>query len=253
MNRPSYETSSFRIHQRRLLPGAEEETSNSRRNTSIRNTQAGAAAQPEPDRVVCRPGASDAPGAAPAPGLAQERGARRGCRQSWGPSPSAWLPRGSGRWGWEGAGTAWSCSMTPPTPVVTMCPPGPSKGHCPGTRPPGRVQDPHTGGTHSGLWKDALTAGRARPARRVRAGEAEVPPPQADGRCERARGGGCLWGLRAQPEMLPPAGQHAVAMAMTGAAPNSLPVPLCVPVPRPTPRTQGAPGAPVEGGCSSPA
>lgn len=129
----------------------------------------------------------------PGSGPAQEPGARRGCRQSWGPSPSARLSCGSGRRGREGAGTACGCSMTPPTPVVTMFPPGPSKGHCPGTRSPGRVQDPRTGGTHSGLRKDALTAGRAGSACRVRAGEAEVPPPQADERRERARR------FRAQP------------------------------------------------------
>ena len=80
-----------------------------------------------------------------------------------------------------------------PTPVVTMFPPGPSKGHCPGTCSPERVQDPRTGGTHSGLRKDVLMAGTAGSACRVRAGEAEVPPPQADRRRGTARR------FRAQP------------------------------------------------------
>ncbi|XDB66203.1 hypothetical protein AB1E18_019512 [Capra hircus] len=152
-------------------------------------------------------------------------------------------------WVWE-AGTGGSrdslgLQHDAPTPVVTMFPPGPSKGHCPGTQPCGGVQDPCTGGTHSGLQKDVLPAGRAESACRVRARGAEVPPPQADGR--RPGGSGPSQQAALSPEMLTPAQQRAVATVTTGRHPLRVPVP---PATSPCPRS---PGAGAEGERSSPA
>lgn len=152
-------------------------------------------------------------------------------------------------WVWE-AGTGGSrdslgLQHDAPTPVVTMFPPGPSKGHCPGTQPCGGVQDPCTGGTHSGLQKDVLPAGRAESACRVRARGAEVPPPQADGR--RPGGSGPSQQAALSPETLTPAQQRAVATVTTGRRPLRVPVP---PATSPCPRS---PGAGAEGERSSPA
>lgn len=182
-------------------------------------------------------------------GPAQEwgAGARRGCRQSWGPSPAAQLPCGSGRRGRVGAETAWGCSTTPP-PLWSPC--------SPQVLPKATAPAP----SHLGVSRTPAQGGPTRGCRRMRSRQAErslhagsgpgrprCPHPRLTGDGRRPGGLGPSQQAALSPETLTPARQRAVAMVTTGRRPLRVPVP---PATSPRPRS---PGAGAEGERSSPA
>ena len=156
----------------------------------------------------------------PGPGPAQEPGARRGCRQSWGPSPSARLPCGSGRQGWEGAGTACGCSMTPP-PLWSPCSPQVlPKATALAPVHPSVSRTPTQGGPIRGCGR--MCSWQAQRGLHAGSGPGRLrcPHPRLTGDAGRPGGSGPSQQATFSPETLPPAQQPAVTMATIGRRPT---------------------------------